>query len=198
MTNPTLLIVIVVIAIAIITVVGIVALRRQRTQKLRGHFGPEYDRAVQDTGDRARAETELERRRKRVEGLTIRPLTREDRTRFTEGWTRVQARFVDDPKGAVTEADQLLGEVMSRRGYPVGDFEQRADDISVNHPNVVDNYRKGHAIALRHARGEASTEDLRQAMIHYRALFADLVGSREMTTAREAEYPAEKERKIIG
>jgi hypothetical protein len=198
MTNPTLLIVVVVVAIAIITVIGIVALRRQRTRKLRGHFGPEYDRAVQDTGDRARAETELERRRKRVEGLTIRPLTREDRTRFTDAWTKVQARFVDDPKGAVTEADQLLGEVMSRRGYPVGDFEQRADDISVNHPNVVDNYRKGHAIALRHAKGEAGTEDLRQAMIHYRALFGDLVGNREMTTAREADYPAEKERKIIG
>jgi hypothetical protein len=198
MTNPTVLTIMVVAVIVILAVIGIFALRRQRTEKLRSRFGPEYDRALQDTGDKGRAETELEKRRKRVEGLTIRPLTREDRTRFTEAWTKVQARFVDDPKGAVTEADQLLGEVMSRRGYPVGDFEQRADDVSVNHPNVVENYRKGHAIAVRHARGEAGTEDLRQAMIHYRALFADLVGNRELTTAKEPEYPAEKERKIIG
>ncbi|HJV65671.1 MAG TPA: hypothetical protein VJ550_08060 [Geomonas sp.] len=198
MTNPTLFTIIVVVAIVIVAVVGMLLLRRQRTAKLRGSFGPEYDRTVQERGDRARAESELERRRKRVEGLTIRPLTREDRARFSDAWSKVQARFVDDPNGALTEADQLLGEVMSRRGYPVGDFEQRADDISVNHPRVVENYRKGHAIALRHGKGEASTEDLRQAMIHYRALFAELAGSREMTAAGEGVAPAEKERKIIG
>lgn len=189
MDNPTLIAIIVVVAIAIVAVVGLMMYRKRRSDQLRNRFGPEYERTVRETGDRERAETELEQRRRRVERLTIRPLTREDKARYTEAWKAVQARFVDDPKGAITDADQLVGDVMSRRGYPMGEFDQRADDISVNHPRVVENYRAAHAIALRHARGEAGTEDLRQAMIHYRALFAELTDNREMTTPHEPETP---------
>lgn len=189
MDNPTLLAIIVVIAVAIIGVVAFMAYRRRRSEQLQHRFGPEYERTVRETGDKARAEAELEQRRRRVERLTIRPLTREDAARYTEAWNRVQARFVDDPKGAITEADQLVGDVMSRRGYPMGEFDQRADDISVHYPKVVENYRTAHAIALRHSKGQASTEDLRQAMIHYRALFAELTGNREMTTPHEPEAP---------
>lgn len=191
MDNTTLAIV-VVIVVALLAVGAYLFMRKQRSEKLRSRFGPEYDHAVQETGDKARAEATLEQRQKRVERLNIRPLSGEDTTRFTDAWTKVQTRFVDDPKGAVTEADQLLGEVMSRRGYPVGDFEQRAEDVSVHHPRVVEHYRAGHRIAVRHARGEASTEDLRQAMIHYRTLFADLVGGeRVMTRSREPEARTE-------
>lgn len=200
MDNLALYTIIAVIAVAIIAVVGFLVYRRRRSQELQDRFGPEYDRTVRETGDRARAEAELEQRRKRVERLTIRPLTREDAIRYTDAWSAVQARFVDDPNGAVTEADQLLGEVMSKRGYPVGDFDQRADDISVNHPRIVEHYRAGHSIARRHAKGEASTEDLRQAMIHYRELFASLTGRPEMTTAKEKkpEAPAgEMHKKVL-
>jgi FtsZ-interacting cell division protein ZipA len=189
MNNPALITIIVVVAIAIIAVVGFMAYRKRRSEQLQSRFGPEYERTVRETGDRARAEAELEQRRRRVERLTIRRLTREDTTRYTEAWNRVQTRFVDDPKGAITEADRLVGDVMSRRGYPMGEFDQRAEDISVNHPKVVENYRTAHAIALRHAKGEASTEDLRQAMIHYRALFAELTGNADMTTPHEPEAP---------
>lgn len=197
MNNPALLAIILGAAVVILAVVGFIVFRKRRTENLQSRFGPEYDRTVRETGDRARAESELEQRKKRVEGFKIRPLTRDDRTRYTDAWNDVQARFVDDPKGAVAQADQLLGEVMSRRGYPVGDFEQRVDDVSVNHPRVVEHYRAGHAIALRQAKGTAGTEDLRQAMIHYRALFADLVGNAEMTMAKEPEAPVEKERRSI-
>jgi hypothetical protein len=195
MDNPALIAIIVVIVVAIVGVVAFVALRKRRTEELRSRFGPEYDRALKESGDRGRAETALLRRRKRVERLNIRPISREDSARFTEAWGRVQTRFVDDPKGAVTEADRLLGDLMTTRGYPVGDFDQRAEDISVHHPGVVENYRIAHEIALRHAKGEASTEDLRQAMIHYRALFENLLGDRVMTTAGTAPAQEERERK---
>ncbi|UFS72071.1 hypothetical protein LPW11_07725 [Geomonas sp. RF6] len=200
MDNQTLYIIIAVLAVALIAVVGFLIYQRRRSQQLQDRFGPEYERTLRETGDKARAEAELEQRRKRVDRLTIRPLTREDAIRYNDAWKAVQTRFVDDPKGAVTEADQLLGEVMSKRGYPVGDFEQRADDISVSHPRVVEHYRAGHSIALRHARGEASTEDLRQAMIHYRELFAALTGRPEMTTAKEKKPEAtfeEKHQKVL-
>ncbi len=173
----------VVVVIVVLAVAGFFLLRRRKTDELRNRFGSEYDHTVRETGDRARAEAALKEREKRVERLNIRPLSSEDAARFRESWKKVQARFVDDPKGAVTEADQLLGDVMGRRGYPVGDFEQRAADISVEHPRVVEHYRAGHDISLRHAKGEASTEDLRQAMIHYRTLFLDLVGETDSPTA---------------
>ena len=178
-----------IIALALIVVAGIVAwlsLRKRRTERLRTQFGAEYDRAVKEDGSRRHAEAGLKERTERVESLNIRPLAAGDRARFVESWSRVQARFVDGPGGAVTEADQLLRDVMSTRGYPVSDFEQRAADISVDHPLVMENYRTAHAIAVRQTQGQANTEDLRQAMIHYRTLFDELVGEPELTSAKAA------------
>jgi hypothetical protein len=176
-----------IIGLAVIVAAGIVGwlvLRKRRTARLRAQFGGvEYARAVKEGGGRRHAETGLDERKERVEALHIRPLGMGDRARFVESWRRVQARFVDSPGGAVSEADQLLGDVLSTRGYPVSDFEQRAADISVDHPRVMENYRTAHAIALRQTRGQASTEELRQAMIHYRTLFEELVGETEMARA---------------
>ena len=180
-----------IIALAVIVVAGIAAWlflrKRRRTEKLRTRFGgAEYARAVEEAGSRRPAEAKLEDRIERVEEFPIRPLAPGDRARFVDSWQRVQARFVDSPGGAVTDADQLLGDVMSTRGYPVSDFEQRAADISVNHPLVLENYRAGHGIAVRQTQGQASTEDLRQAMIHYRTLFEELVGESEVARAKSA------------
>ena len=179
-----------IIALAAIVFAGIAAwlfLRKRRTQKLRTQFGgTEYDRAVKEDGSKRHAEAGLKERSERVESLPIRPLAPGDRVRFVESWRRIQARFVDGPGGAVTEADQLLGDVMSTRGYPVSDFEQRAADISVDHPLVLANYRTAHEIAVRQTQGKANTEDLRQAMIHYRTLFEELVGEPELAQAKAA------------
>jgi hypothetical protein len=181
------------IAIAIAVVLVVVAagitiwffVRKRRTQRLRTQFGSaEYTRAVTEGGSRTKAETALAGRAERVERLNIRPLAPGDRTRFVESWRSVQARFVDGPGGAVADADRLLGDVMSTRGYPVADFEQRAADISVGYPLVLDNYRSAHEIALRQASGQSSTEELRQAMIHYRTLFDELVGEPELARAK--------------
>ncbi len=176
-------VVIVVAVAALVVAAGIalwLSLRGRRTARLRTRFGgAEYARAVSEGGGRRKAETALDGRAERVEGLHIRPLGPGDRARFVESWSKVQARFVDGPGGAVTEADQLLGDVMSTRGYPVGDFEQRAADISVDHPLVLQNYRAAHQSALRQSQGQANTEELRQAMIHYRTLFEELVGEPE-------------------
>jgi hypothetical protein len=176
------------IAVAVLVVAGILLfVRKRRTERLRTKFGgPEYARAVNEGGGRRQAEAGLDKRADRVESFHIRPLGPDDRARFVESWTRVQARFVDSPGGAVTEADQLLGDVMSTRGYPVSDFEQRAADISVDYPLVLENYRSAHEIALRRARGQASTEELRQAMIHYRALFDELAAEPELARAKAA------------
>jgi hypothetical protein len=166
---------------AVVIVVGAIAtmlvMRKRRTARLRGQFGgPEYARAIKEGGSQRKAEAKLEERSERVERFHIRALAPADHARFIESWRKIQQRFVDSPGGAVTEADQLLGDVMSARGYPVSDFEQRAADISVDHPLVMENYRAGHAIAVRQTLGKTSTEDLRQAMIHYRTLFEELVG----------------------
>ena len=150
--------------------------RKRRTKRLRAQFGsPEYARAVEQGGSRRKAEAGLEERADRVEAFHVRPLSAGDRARFSESWRGLQARFVDGPAGAVSEADRLLGDVMSTRGYPVADFEQRAADISVDHPLVLENYRAAHEIALRQMAGKATTEELRQAMVHYRTLFEELV-----------------------
>ena len=141
----------------------------------RDRFGPEYDRAVRQHGSERKAEAKLADRETRVDLLKIRDLDVAERERYLAQWQAVQSRFVDYPKGAVTEADELVCSLMKTRGYPVTDFDQRAADISVDHPLVVENYRSAHDIALRLGRGEASTEDLRTAMIHYRSLFDELV-----------------------
>jgi hypothetical protein len=186
--NTTILIIVSsVIVIAIVAIAAVSFLRKRRSEKLRTRFGGvEYDRALQAGDSRRQAEAGLDKRTDRVESLRIQPLSAGDRARFVESWSRVQARFVDSPGGAVTEADQLLGDVMSTRGYPVSDFEQRAADISVSHPLVLENYRSAHGIAVRQTHGQASTEELRQAMIHYRTLFDELVGVPEMARAKAA------------
>jgi len=176
--------IIIVVAVVLVLAISIGSLlfsRKRRTQRLQAQFGSaEYNRTLKADGSRRHAESSLDKRAERVEGLHIRPLASADRSRFIESWARIQARFVDGPGGAVTEADQLLVDVMSTRGYPMSDFEQRAADISVDHPLVLDNYRAAHQGALRQTRGEASTEDLRKAMIHYRTLFDELVAEPEV------------------
>jgi hypothetical protein len=173
--------VVIVLAVALIAAIGVAAwlyLKKRRSDGLRTSFGPEYDRARQDHPDQRSAERELTERKERVEQLRIRALSPDERDRFHERWRSAQAQFVDDPAGATRVADALVGEVMQARGYPVGDFEQRAADVSVDHPRVVEHYRAAHAIALRTGRGQAdteATEDLRQAFVHYRALFDDLL-----------------------
>jgi hypothetical protein len=149
--------------------------RRSTTAGLRQKFGPEYERAVQRHGSERKAEVKLANRQDRVEKLNIRDLDPVERERFSTQWESVQSRFVDSPRGAVAEADDLVSSLMKTRGYPVSDFDQRADDISVDHPRVVENYRSAHHIALQVGTDGASTEDLRTAMIHYRSLFEELV-----------------------
>lgn len=163
------------IVVAAIVILAWLVLRKKRTERLRDRFGPEYDRVVRSTGDPRRAEARLAERAKRVEGFPLRPLSSADRSRFAERWRAVQARFVDDPAGAAADGDALIQEVMKTRGYPVGDFEQRAADLSVDHAGVVQNYRAARDIALRNRRGEATTEDLRQALVHHRNLFQELL-----------------------
>ncbi len=179
-----------IIAAAVVLIAGIAVfflVRKRRTERLRTQFGgAEYARAVEKGGSRRNAEAGLEERTQRVEKFHVRPLTAGDRARFVESWRGVQARFVDGPAGAVTAADQLLGDVMSTRGYPVSDFEQQAADISVDHPLVLENYRTAHEIALRQTLGQANTEDLRQAMVHYRTLFEELISEPEMPLAKAA------------
>jgi len=175
----------VVIAIVAVAVVVWAIFRLERTKRLRSKFGPEYDRAVTDSRDRNRAEAELVKREDRVKRFKIRQLSAEERTRFADSWKREQSLFVDDPKSAVINADTLVTELMSARGYPMSDFQTQAADISVDHPRVVDNYREGHSLAERCRRGQASTEELRRAMIHYRALFEDLLGSPVVDYQRE-------------
>ena len=173
---------VIVLALAIGAGAAWFALGYRRRRHLSDRFGPEYERTVAATEHRREAEAELERRERRVESLAIRPLDPSDRLRFAEEWRRVQARFVDEPAAAVEEGDRLIQEVMAARGYPVGDFERRAEDLSVDHPRVVQNYRAGRDLALSSRAGTADTEDLRRAMKHYGELFDELVEER----AREA------------
>lgn len=186
----------VVVVLAIVAVAGWYFWQRRRTEQLQAAYGPEYSRAVADTGDRRRAEDELLKRKERVALLEIRPLPSEYLNAFSRQWRAVQADFVNDPDGAVHDADRLVEEVMKARGYPIADFEQRAADLSVHHPRVVQNYRSARDIARRHRRGEATTEDLRQAMVFYRELFEDLLEDRESEgrhTEREVERVVERE-----
>lgn len=179
----------VLIAIAVVAVLAVVlwqALARRRTGRLQQQFGPEYERTVGTTDSKREAEAELEAREERRQQLEIRPLSKAARDGYVQSWQSVQAQFVDDPRGAVAQADSLIQSVMADRGYPVDDFEQRAADVSVDHPQVVENYRQGHRLAQASADGSDSTENLRQAMRHYRALFDDLVEpSSEQPTTRE-------------
>ena len=178
MTTSTLIVIVAIIAAAAI-VIAATYVNRRRRERLRTRFGPEYERTVHDLGDVRRAESLLERREKRVSRYRIRALTAEESSHFGEAWRRVQAKFVDDPAAAVTEGDALVTELMTARGYPMTDFERRAEDLSVDHPTVIQHYREARVIADRHSRKAASTEDLRQALVHYRALFDDLLEARQ-------------------
>lgn len=171
----------VIVAVAVIAVVAALALwsfstrRRRVHEHLQDKFGPEYHRAVGTSGNAAVAEAALLEREKRVAKYKIRALTPPEKSRFTDLWQQIQAKFVDDPGSAVAQADMLVTEVMTTRGYPMTDWEQRVEDLTVDHAGVCHHYREAHDLAGRHSRGEASTEDLRQALVHYRALFSDLL-----------------------
>ena len=167
------------VAVLVILAAAWLVLQRRRSTQLREGFGPEYERTVQESGSRREAEAELRERRERREEMDIRPLAPSARERYADEWRGVQARFVDEPVGAVRDADRLVTQVMSERGYPMDDFDRQAEVISVDHPQVVEDYREGHAIYLAYDRGDASTEDLRQAMVHYRALFEELLESED-------------------
>jgi len=180
MMDPKTVVIVVAVVLVVLAIVW-VAMRKRRTAALQSRFGPEYERTVREQGA-ARAESVLWERQKRVEKFPIRELAVDERERFVTEWRDVQARFVDDPKGAVNEADGLVARLMQARGYPMSDFEQRAADISVDHPRVVANYRAGHEITLRHRKGEATTEDLRSAVIYYRSLFDELLQNKPVGT----------------
>jgi len=154
--------------------------RKKQSKRLQDRFGPEYGQTVVDLGSKRKAESELKARERRIEGLDIAPLVPAEAARFTEAWNALQGRFVDNPQGVVVQADQLVRELMLKRGYPMGDFEHRAADISVDHPAVVHNYRAAQAIAVRGERGQANTEELRKAVVHYRALFDELLEVKEI------------------
>jgi hypothetical protein len=176
-TAPTNTIIFAVLLIVLaFAVVAWLIIQRQRSLSLKRRFGPEYDLAVSKFGSRSKAEADLSSREKRVAAMRIVPLTATDAARFSQAWSSLQGRFVDNPKGVVAEADHLVRELMERRGYPMGDFERLAADISVGHPTVVTTYRAAQTIASRDARGEADTEELRKAVVHYRTLFDELLG----------------------
>jgi hypothetical protein len=175
MTANTTAVILVIVAIILVAALAWYFLRQRRSHALRSHFGPEYDHAVHQYGDRPKAEEALLARQKRMEKIHVRPLPAEDRQRFADQWHTVQGKFVDDPPGSIHEADGLVCDLMRARGYPMSDFEHRAEDLSVDYPAVVRNYRAAHAIATSHERGEASTEDLRRALVYYRDLFDELL-----------------------
>ena len=167
----------VLVVIAVVLLAAVAAwfyTNRRRRMNLRERFGPEYERTVEAVGP-ARAESVLRDRAARVSRFNLRKLTPDQADSFAREWRRIQARFVDDPVGAVAEADQLVTQVMTARGYPLEDFDRRAEDVSVDHPVVVQNYRTARALALRRQRGEAETEEMRQAVVNYRALFDELL-----------------------
>jgi hypothetical protein len=173
--NSTVLGIIVILVVAAIIAAVLFYLRRRHSLALRNRFGPEYERAMKRAGDRRRAEAKLEEREKRVARLEIRSLSPENRARFATAWEGIQKRFVDAPGRSVAEADRLVRDVMAARGYPMTEFERRAEDISVHYPHLTANYRAARAIAERSSRNEAATEDLRKAVVYYRGLFEELL-----------------------
>jgi hypothetical protein len=185
-TLITVLVVLLVIG-AILVVFGLVANRRRA---LRQRFGPEYDRVVESTDDRRAAERELRDRERRHADLELRPLDPASRERYSASWEEIQVRFVDAPDQAVGEADELVTRLIAERGYPTGDYDDQLAHLSVEHARTLDHYRQAHDINERNSRGEATTEQLRQALVHYRALFADLLGTEPEDLASTATNPA--------
>jgi hypothetical protein len=173
--NTTQLVLVAVVFLIIGGLIAMAAMRAQRTKRLKERFGPEYDRAINEMGDQRQAEEELDARLAHVNTLQIRPLTAEEVNRFALEWQKTQTEFVDEPLTALQKADHLIREVMKTKGYPVEDFEQRAADISVDYPELVTDYRGLHLIAVKEEKDEVSTEEMRQAMVHARALFENLI-----------------------
>ena len=174
MDSDTLTLVVIAGVVVLLALIAWAYTSRRRRVNLRDRFGPEYERTVEAVGA-ARADAVLRERAERVSRFNLRKLTPDQAESFTREWRRIQSRFVDDPLSAVGEADQLVTQVMTARGYPLEDFDQRANDLSVDHPIVVQNYRTARALALRRQRGEAGTEEMRQAVVNYRALFDELL-----------------------
>jgi hypothetical protein len=183
--DTTTIVIAVVVLVIIGALLGVAFSRRKRSEKLHDKFGTEYDHTVQTMGNEKKAQTELKERQKHVETLNIRPLTASEHERYLADWKAVQSKFVDEPGQAVIDADGLIMEVMQLRNYPIADFDQRAADISVNYPALVTNYRAAREIALKNKQGQASTEELRQAMIYYRPLFEELLGTETVLVAEK-------------
>jgi hypothetical protein len=186
MDGTTILIIAIVVAVVALLAVAAISMRAKRSRQLQGRFGPEYDRTIEGAGSRREAEQQLREREERRQQLDIVPLDDATRARYSEQWQGVQQRFVDTPTESVAEADVLVMQVMRDRGYPVDDFDRRADDISVDHPHVVDHYRSAHDVAGRSRSGGCSTEELREAVVHYRALFDALLEDRVETDPAQA------------
>jgi hypothetical protein len=182
---------VIILIIVIIVVIGAIAfgVRAARRRKLQNTFGPEYDRVVADSGNRAEAEKELRERERRHAELELRPLSPESQAKYSSAWEEAQIQFVDSPERAVNTADDLVGRLMAERGYPTGDFDERVANLSVEHASTLGHYRDAHEINKRNQNGEASTEDLRQALVHYRALFADLLGTDPVADQTKRDVP---------
>lgn len=183
---------IIAVIVALLVVVVWLMQRQRQSKSLEQRFGPEYERTVEELGSRPKAEAELMSRQKRVEKLDIVPLPPSEAAIFAQAWRTLQGRFVDNPKGVLEEADDLVQELMRKRGYPMSDFEGRAADISVDHPIVVEHYRAAQAIAVRNHRGEADTEEMRQAVVHYRVLFDEL-----LEVEQPPQQPADRQRQTL-
>jgi len=186
MDTQNIIIIIAVVVVFATAIAGYVLYQKRESQRLQQRFGPEYAEAVNQHGSRAKAEAELRRREKRAQKFEIVQLTPAEVQRFSQSWMRLQGSFVDDPKGVLIQAEQLVRELMRKRGFPMGDFELRAADLSVDHPSVVSNYRAAQKIVSRDQRGEADTEELRRAVVHFRALFDELLG---VPAGKTAEQP---------
>jgi hypothetical protein len=184
---PTWVWVLLIVGAVVLMVLVVAALlgRKRRRERLEQRFGPEYGRTVERAGGRRAAEADLEQREEKRQRLQIVPLAPQARERYLSDWRELQARFVDEPSQSLLGADRLLNDVMRERGYPTDEFDQRAADVSVDHPHLVENYRAAQAIYLADQQGEASTEQLRKALIHYRALFAELLETDEQADAEE-------------
>jgi hypothetical protein len=179
-------IIILIIVIVIVLAAIVLGVQRSRRKRLQTTFGPEYERVVADTGSRADAEKELRERERRHAELELKPLSPESQARYSAAWEEVQIQFVDNPEQAVSTADDLVTRLIGERGYPTGDYDDQLANLSVEHARTLGHYRDAHEISLRNRRGEASTEDLRQALVHYRALFADLLGTDPVRTETAA------------
>jgi hypothetical protein len=189
--SPTQIVVIVLVVLVVVAALAVVGRQAARRRALRNRFGPEYDRVVAERESRSAAERELRERERRHAELTLTPLTPESRARYAAAWEELQVRFVDSPAETVSDADELVGRLIAERGYPTGDFSEQAAHLSVEHARTLSHYRDAHEIRLRNDRGEAGTEELRQAVVHYRALFADLLGEDPVAAAPQPRRPEE-------